>query len=85
MSVLNRAMFNQTVNRQEGLPPAGEENFFEKFASLLRGQKSDPIRTEEGFTVNEIENILNTPASSSLPVSMIQQCMILVNMVALMI
>jgi len=69
MSVLNRAMFNQTVNRQEGSPPSGEENFFERFASLLRGQKSDPIRTEEGFTVNEIENILNTPASSSLPVS----------------
>ena len=30
MSVLNRAMFNQTVNRQEGSPVSGEENFFEK-------------------------------------------------------
>ena len=47
MSVLNRAMFNQTVNRQEGSPITGEENFFEKFASLLRGQKSDPIRTDD--------------------------------------
>jgi len=48
MSVLNRAMFNQTVNRREGSPPAGEENFFEKFASLLRGQKSNnPMQTKQ--------------------------------------
>ena len=47
MSVLNRAMFNQTVNRKEGSPPAGEENFFEKFASLLRGQKTDPIQSKQ--------------------------------------
>ena len=48
MSVLNRAMFNQTVNRQEGSPVSGEENFFEKFASLLRGQAAtNPIRTEQ--------------------------------------
>ena len=48
MSVLNRAMFNQTVNRKEGSPPAGEENFFEKFASLLRGQKSNnPMQTKQ--------------------------------------
>ena len=48
MSVLNRAMFNQTVNRQEGSPVSGEENFFEKFASLLRGQAAtNPMRTEQ--------------------------------------
>ena len=47
MSVLNRAMFNQTVNRREGSPPSGEENFFERFASLLRGQKSDPIQSKQ--------------------------------------
>ena len=35
MSVLNRAMFNQTVNRKEGSPPAGEENFFESLIHCL--------------------------------------------------
>ena len=45
MSVLNRAMFNQTVNRREGSPPSGEENFFERFAGLLKGQKTDPMQT----------------------------------------
>ena len=44
MSVLNRAMFNQTVNRQTGSPISGENSptFFENLASALRGTKNAP-------------------------------------------
>ena len=50
MSVLNRAMFNQTVNRQVGSPISGERSpslsFFENLASALRGTKNAPTTSE---------------------------------------
>ena len=48
MSVLNRAMFNQTVNRQTGSPISGENSptFFENLANALRGTKNAPTATK---------------------------------------
>tara|TARA_R100000654_G_scaffold42832_1_gene69082 strand:+ start:176 stop:2587 length:2412 start_codon:yes stop_codon:yes gene_type:complete len=54
MSVLNRGMFNQTVNRQIGSPITGENSpsFFENLANLLRGSKNAPTASEsDGSTV----------------------------------